>query len=149
MGSKYATPSMALWPMSGFELKAYEIQQMQKKSLPRASLISKTRNYRETRTAINSLSWGSFMAKTGNGCQHRPAQATCTRLSHGVCYLWRPLLFPSVTSLQRCFSLPCCHVSPGSDCPSELLTTEFLLCEHFFHVLTHFSFLLEICLFSV
>lgn len=102
MGSKYATPSMALWPMSGFELKAFEIQQMQKKSLPRASLISKTRNYREMRTAISSLSWGSFMAKkTGNGCQHRPAKATCTRLSHGVCHSRRPLLFPSVCHFSK------------------------------------------------
>lgn len=48
-------PSMALWPMSDFELKAFVIQQDAKESLPRASLISKTRNFREVRTAIFSL----------------------------------------------------------------------------------------------
>lgn len=32
---------MALWPMSGFELKAFEIQQMQKKAFPELPLYLK------------------------------------------------------------------------------------------------------------
>ena len=41
MGSKYATLSTALWPMSDFDLKAFEIQQMQKKAFPELPLYLK------------------------------------------------------------------------------------------------------------
>lgn len=61
---KYTTQNMALWLMHYFELKAFEIQQMQKETFPGLSLyLIKRRDFWEMKTATNCLSWGNFMAK--------------------------------------------------------------------------------------
>ena len=116
IGSKYATPNTALWYMSYFELKAFEIHQVQKEAFPELPLyLIKRRNFWEMRTAINSLFWGNFTAKRkiGSWCQHGPAKATL--ISHWiparicltmVCHSWKPKLFSFVLSLlYKCIVL--------------------------------------------
>ena len=63
MGSKYATLSMALWPMSDFDLKAFEIQKMQKKAFPELPLYLK----QETSGTSLVVQWLRLLASKCRG----------------------------------------------------------------------------------
>lgn len=95
MGSKYATPSMALWPMSDFELKAFVVQQMQKKTFPELPLYLK----QETSERLGlpyilspgEILWPRLEMGADIDLQKQPTRNEVTM----VCHSWKPLLFSS------------------------------------------------------
>ena len=93
-GTNCRDQNMWLWHMHYFELKAFWSQQMQKQAFPEIPLhLIKRRNFWTMRTAVNFLSWGSFVAtkKTGRRCWDQPAEANCI-LHWSPSYIYLPQL---------------------------------------------------------
>lgn len=101
--------------MDYFEVKAFEIQQLQKVFPDLPLYLTKRRNFQGMRPAINFLFWASFMTmkKTGSWCQDEPAKAALS--FHGfpplvyltiVCHPWKPKsLFLCLQLLYKCIIL--------------------------------------------
>lgn len=77
--------------MDYFRLEATEIQQVEKEAFLELPFLTRSRNLREMRTAINSLSLGQFYCREKMQSQHQHGPAQTLPSSH---YL--PLVFPHI-----------------------------------------------------